>query len=116
MIGRNQPHDSAIEAQMASIQDSLRDMTLELKTLGNKINSLAIDQAAQIERRCMNETNIQKIEHTVYGNGKDGLTTRMDRIEQRHSRHLWVITVVASAAATICASLLPLLLKFLASL
>ena len=117
MIGRNQPNGSSIvESQMAAIQDSLRDMTSEIKKLADKITSLAIDQAAQIERRCMNEANIQKIEHTVYGNGKDGLTTRMDRIEQRHSRHLWVITIVASAAATICASLLPLLMKFLASL
>ena len=116
MVGRNQTHDSIVEAQMASIQDSLKDMTSEIKNLAGKITSLAIDQAAQIERRCVNEASIKKIEHTVYGNGKDGLMTRVDRIEQRHTKYLWVITLVASAAATICAALLPLLLKFLASL
>ena len=66
----------------------------------------------QNERRESNEAKISKIEHVVFGNGRDGLNIRVDRIEQRHTKHLWIIGILA----TILSPIISLLMKILHAL
>ena len=113
MTIRKSISDGVIETQMASINDSLREMMVELKSLGEKINSLNVDSATQIERRIMNEAKLERMDHVIFGNGKDGLITRLDRIEQTKTHMVWIIGLVVGVLGSIIGSIVPLVIHAL---
>jgi len=47
------------------------------------------------------EDKLEKIQHRLWGNGSLGITTRIDRLEQREVRRDRVIWSVISAAITV---------------
>lgn len=43
---------------------------------------------------------IKKHEEAIYGNGKVGLVTRLDRLEQRAESHKWILGISLAAFFT----------------
>lgn len=40
---------------------------------------------------------VEKTDHTVHGNGKDGLVTKVDRLEQTESTRKWTIKALVGS-------------------
>ena len=102
-------HDCITDAKMEAIHNSLQEVMAELKSLGEKINSIAVENAAQVERRTMNEARIDRIDHAIFGNGREGLTTRIDRLEQSKNHMVWIVGLAVGVLGSVIGSIAPLI-------
>ena len=57
--------------------------------------------ALQKQRNDTDTKSMEAMKHHVYGNGKPGLLTRVDRIEQRAKTVLWFAATGASTASVL---------------
>lgn len=66
------------------------------------ITDLAVQIATvQADTRSILES-VGKLEHAMYGNGKDGMLVRVDRLEQEHTRLTrWTTAAAGSALAAV---------------